>query len=425
MMLVTGGIASGKRTYLKSLGYGDADMSGDVSSDCAVLLDAQELVRGVDSDVALIADEVSRRKQVATVVEVGSGIVPISASERDWRDRAGALARELAVRSDVVVRMVCGVPVALKGELPNGRKKLVMMRHGQTEANERHVYAGTMDVPLTAEGERQARAAGVVGGVERVYVSTLSRARRTAEICFPNAEKVEVPGLEELDFGDFEGRSAAEMEHDGEYRSWVESNCTTVCPHGECRADLVRRVKAALGRILREASVRGDEQIVVVAHGGTVMAAMSAFADADADYFSWQVGNCEGYCTEVSFEGGEPRFSNWERFADLSFMRTADDDADVHDADLPAHSFFTNSACKYFPCHEGVDPADFNCMFCYCPLYALGPDCGGNFTYTEGGRKSCVDCSLPHMRDNGVRLVAAHYDELARLASSGASLQSV
>ena len=82
----------------------------------------------------------------------------------------------------------------------------------------------------------------------------------------------------------------------------------------------------------------------------------------------------------------------------------------------PSASFFQNRDCEYFPCHEGVDPDEFNCLFCYCPLYALGPDCGGNFTYTKKGRKNCKGCALPHMRENGVDLVVARYERLADLA---------
>lgn len=33
--------------------------------------------------------------------------------------------------------------------------------------------------------------------------------------------------------------------------------------------------------------------------------------------------------------------------------------------------FFQNRACEYFPCHKGVADEDFNCLFCYCPLYLL------------------------------------------------------
>ena len=36
------------------------------------------------------------------------------------------------------------------------------------------------------------------------------------------------------------------------------------------------------------------------------------------------------------------------------------------------YSFMQNRDCEYFPCHAGVSEEDFNCLFCYCPLYALG-----------------------------------------------------
>ena len=47
------------------------------------------------------------------------------------------------------------------------------------------------------------------------------------------------------------------------------------------------------------------------------------------------------------------------------------------------YSYFSHKKCEFFPCHKNADPDDFNCLFCYCPLYALGEKCGGNFRYTE------------------------------------------
>ena len=62
------------------------------------------------------------------------------------------------------------------------------------------------------------------------------------------------------------------------------------------------------------------------------------------------------------------------------------------------NKFFSNRECKYFPCHTIQDGDDFNCLFCFCPLYSLGDKCGGNFTYTQDrGVKNCADCRLPHM----------------------------
>ena len=63
------------------------------------------------------------------------------------------------------------------------------------------------------------------------------------------------------------------------------------------------------------------------------------------------------------------------------------------------YKFFQNTKCEYFPCHKCGEPENFNCLFCYCPLYALGENCGGNFSYTEQGIKDCSGCLRPHRKD--------------------------
>ncbi len=64
------------------------------------------------------------------------------------------------------------------------------------------------------------------------------------------------------------------------------------------------------------------------------------------------------------------------------------------------YSFFQNTKCEMFPCHKTEDPDSFNCLFCYCPLFFLGDRCGGNFTYNDKGRKSCINCTIPHRKEN-------------------------
>ena len=64
------------------------------------------------------------------------------------------------------------------------------------------------------------------------------------------------------------------------------------------------------------------------------------------------------------------------------------------------YKFFQNMECEYFPCHKGADGENFNCLFCFCPLYALGDKCGGNFTYTDSGIKDCSSCLRPHRKEN-------------------------
>lgn len=72
---------------------------------------------------------------------------------------------------------------------------------------------------------------------------------------------------------------------------------------------------------------------------------------------------------------------------------------------MDKHKFFQHEKCEFFPCHKTDKPEDFNCLFCYCPLYALGDNCGGNFTYTKNGIKDCSGCLIPHHRDNYDRIM--------------------
>lgn len=60
--------------------------------------------------------------------------------------------------------------------------------------------------------------------------------------------------------------------------------------------------------------------------------------------------------------------------------------------------YFSNTACEYFPCHD--TPGNHNCLFCFCPLYHLDGDCGGEFTYTKNGVKDCGECTYPHRPQN-------------------------
>lgn len=78
------------------------------------------------------------------------------------------------------------------------------------------------------------------------------------------------------------------------------------------------------------------------------------------------------------------------------------------------YAYFSHKECEFFPCHRGADPDNFNCLFCYCPLYMLGEKCGGNFRIRENGRKDCTDCLVPHRRENYGR-VLGKYDELMEL----------
>lgn len=111
MILVIGPLYSGKRAATRQLlGCGDAELAA------RAVFDAQELARQRD-DLEALADELARYDAVVAV-EVGGGVVPADTAERAARERAGRLNCLLAARAETVVRVLCGIPMVLKGRLP-------------------------------------------------------------------------------------------------------------------------------------------------------------------------------------------------------------------------------------------------------------------------------------------------------------------
>ena len=127
----------------------------------------------------------------------------------------------------------------------------------------------------------------------------------TAAILFPNARQRVCQGLREMDFGDFEGRSADEMSDDPDYRRWVEeTRCMGPCPHGDATLVFQHRVAAAFRREVAQAQRAGQDRLFFMVHGGVVMTVLHRFAQPKAPFYSWPLDNCQGYRCEIR-EGSE------------------------------------------------------------------------------------------------------------------------
>ena len=174
---------------------------------------------------------------------------------------------------------------------------IYLLRHGLTEYNAQKRYQGQRDIPLSPEGAAQLRKADFDPDV--VYVTPLQRTSQTAKIVFPHAKLVVVDGLKEMCFGSFEGRNFIEMEHDPDYQAWVQANCESSCPDGETKAVFSERVCRAFAALVDKALAEGEETLVILAHGGTQMAAMERYALPHADYYHWCAPNAGGYVLDA------------------------------------------------------------------------------------------------------------------------------
>jgi alpha-ribazole phosphatase len=173
--------------------------------------------------------------------------------------------------------------------------ELILLRHSRTLFNLERRYCGATDAPLCDEGRLLASETGVDLSVGKIYVSPLKRALETARIKFPNASHIVADDLREMDFGNFEGRTAAELEHDPGYINWLAGSCTGRCPGGESIDEFSSRVCRAFDTVVRDALGQGESRAVLVAHGGTLMAILAKFGSPARPYFDWYVDNCGGY----------------------------------------------------------------------------------------------------------------------------------
>ena len=111
MIFVTGPLFAGKREWVRRA----LDLSEEELTARAVW-DVQELAARCE-DLPALARELEQ-KEIVIATEVGGGVVPVDPAERLARERAGRLSCLLAQRARVVVRVCCGLPQVLKGELP-------------------------------------------------------------------------------------------------------------------------------------------------------------------------------------------------------------------------------------------------------------------------------------------------------------------
>ena len=175
--------------------------------------------------------------------------------------------------------------------------QIYLLRHGRTEYNAQKRYQGQRDIPLSSEGLAQLRQADF--SPEVVYVTPLQRTAQTARVLFPAARLVPVEGLKEMNFGRFEGQTFVHVEQDPEYLDWVRENENAVHPDGERKSDFCARVCSAFAALVDTALVEGQERLVIVAHGGTQMAAMERFAVPHKTFHEWCGPNAGGYVLDA------------------------------------------------------------------------------------------------------------------------------
>lgn len=178
-----------------------------------------------------------------------------------------------------------------------------LIRHGRTDANDRGLYIGTTDYPLNDAGRNELidkTERFVYPKVQRVYTSPLLRCTETAEILFPDRERVDAEEFSELHFGAFEGKTAEELLNDPEYRKWLRGGMDAKPPQGESVGELCVRTFRGLHRLLLEMMDEDMNHCAVITHSGVITNALACFGLPKLDPKQIRIAAGEGFEIQIN-----------------------------------------------------------------------------------------------------------------------------
>ena len=127
--------------------------------------------------------------------------------------------------------------------------KVYLIRHGKTEANEKHLYCGKTDISLSERGKKELYdIKSTVKYPECIsfFSSGAKRANETLEILYPEKTYSEINEFWEYNFGDFEMKSYDMLKENKEYIKWItDKDGQVLCPNGESKSQYKKRIKEA------------------------------------------------------------------------------------------------------------------------------------------------------------------------------------
>ncbi len=175
--------------------------------------------------------------------------------------------------------------------------RIHLIRHGTTDANTLGQYIGSKtDTPLSPEGLNELRLLKEnmeYPEIDSLYSSPLLRCRQTAAVLYPDNGVVMVENLKEYDFGDFEGKTASELESNQDFLNWAAGKCPP--PNGEDNTEFIKRLCLGLQQIVLDMIEKGKSESAVIMHGGAIMMLLGACAVPRHHSVEWTADAGRGY----------------------------------------------------------------------------------------------------------------------------------
>ena len=229
-----------------------------------------------------------------------------------------------------------------------------ILRHGKTLANEKKLYCGHTDLPLSENGIAELVALKnqdiYPPAADIFFTSGFARTYQTIDILYPQAgnksaaqpvvgansvrpvhihactaailegtageqssplrctplpQTIIVPALSEYNFGQFEMKSYEDLKHQADYQAWITDETGDVlCPGGESKNQVRKRVLEGYAQVIDTMQQAGHSSVIVVCHGGTIVFVMEHLFPNTKNFYEWQPQPGRGY--SIFCSGEEP-----------------------------------------------------------------------------------------------------------------------
>ncbi|WP_244835100.1 bifunctional adenosylcobinamide kinase/adenosylcobinamide-phosphate guanylyltransferase [Clostridium sp. BJN0001] len=306
MILIFGGAYNGKKEYVKeNFNVSDKDILNCKDEKIFSLISNEKVINGfhifirecIKKDIDaldLVLHNIEKLKDKIIISdETNSGVVPIKAKERLYREILGKVLQYLSKKSNIVIRVFFGLEEVLKHNV-----SITLIRHGKTYCNEKSLYCGKSDVSISKIGEEELlkKKHYFNKKYDYYFTSGLKRTEDTFKIYFGNILHEKNPLLKEYNFGLYELKSYYDMEKDKHFIKWLYDETDDIkCPEGESRREFKERIKKGFNILLEKACKEKICTMAGVLHGGSIGMILELLYDNKKKFYNWQPENGEGY----------------------------------------------------------------------------------------------------------------------------------
>lgn len=227
--------------------------------------------------------------------------------------------------------------------------RLFLIRNGLTQGNLDGRYVGRRtDLSLCEQGKEELLALKEkfeYPDVQKVYTAPMKQCVETAEILYPDRLTEPAPGLEEYDFGVFEGRTAQELAGTEMFVRWYESGMKAAPDKAESITDFAQRTADGFGKVVDDMMKNQIKTAALILPGGVLMNLLTVFGYPKRDPMLWTAQEGTGFTALLNTQLWQ-RDGVFEVYSQIPMLREPSDNdwgEDIEDDE----EFFHNLPKNY------------------------------------------------------------------------------